>query len=108
GTVDWCFITPGAAQMTDNEKLPPWDGMRFIRNIRQHWIVLLICFVAGTIIAGGQMAGALKSGYELIFPKPEALALASEDAHDKLSRELGESIWRRLYLSQNFLCPFRQ
>jgi hypothetical protein len=94
--------------MTDDEKLPPWDGMRFIHSIRQHWIVLLIGFVAGTIIAGGQMAGALKGGYELIFPKPDALALAREDAKDKLSRELVESIWRRLYLSQNFLARVRR
>ena len=70
---------------------------------RHNWLIILVIFVGGALIFGGQIAHSIKEVRELIWPKADALSLVREETRDDVSREFVETAWRRVYWSRNFL-----
>lgn len=76
---------------------------RSLDQIKRSALFLIIGFLLSGVLFSGELARSIKDLRDLITDSSDALVVSEADSQARITRDLTETAWRRLYWSRNFL-----
>ncbi len=74
-----------------------------IDQLKRNAVFLIIGFLLSGVLFSGELARSIKDIRDLVTDSSDALVVSETDSQARITRDLTETMWRRLYLSRNFL-----
>lgn len=72
-------------------------------QIKRSAVFLILGFLLSGVLFSGELARSIKDLRDLITDSSDALVVSESDSQARVTRDLTETAWRRLFWSRNFL-----
>jgi len=72
-------------------------------QIKRSSVFLILGFLLAGVLFSGELARSIKDLRDLVTDSSDALVVSESDSQARVTRDLTETAWRRLYWSRNFL-----